>query len=155
MKNYFSILILSFALTQSVFAQTDKKQIIDIEKAIQDIKNNIGSFQKIEKYNDNSGHKYYFVKDKQLQLVTVDFQDDNINKKVEWYFSNGKLIYSEQIWTDTKSKNIIDNERFYLSNDKLISWIKESQAVENNSREFQDTNTQLALYGEKLLSDFK
>jgi hypothetical protein len=142
-------------LIQGIFAQTNKQQITDIDKARQEIRNNIQNFQKIEKVRDSTGSRYVYLKEKELQLITVNYRDKNVDKTVEWYFSNGQLIYSEQVWTEIKSNKTIDNEKFYLSNGHLISWTKEDIIVDNNSQEFMDVDAQLTTYASKLIEDAK
>jgi len=146
---------MSFILTQGTYAQIYNQQITDIDKARREIKNNIQNFQKIEKIRDSTGSRYVYFKEKELQLITVFCEDKNIDKSVEWYFSNGQLIYSEQIWTDTKSSKTIDNEKFYLSNGHLIAWTKENNPVDNTSQEFKDVDVQLFTYAEKIKEDAK
>lgn len=152
-KIFFSIL--SLVLTHGVFAQMNKQQIADIDKARQEIKSHIADLNKIEKSKKENGYRNIYTKDKELILTTVYFKDQNINKNVEWYFSKGQLIYSEQIWKDDKTEKIIDNQKSYLVNGQLMAWIKMDSIVNNNSQEFKDLGTQLVAYALKLKEDAK
>ena len=142
-------------ITTEVLAQTDA-QLTSIDKIQLEIKNNIANFQKVEKFkNNNLGYRYVYLKDKEIQLITLLAKDGSIDKNVEWYFSKGQLIYSQQIWTDTTTGKIVDNEKFYLSNGQLIAWINGEKTIDNSSQEFKDANNQLIAYIDKLKQDEK
>ena len=55
-------------LTFSVYAQTEKQSMLDIDKTITDIKSKISTFQKIEKVKTTEGYRFVFLKGKELQL---------------------------------------------------------------------------------------
>ena len=75
---------------------------------------------------------------------------------MEWYFSNGHLIYSQQIWTDIETKEVIDNQKYYLNDQHMIAWIKfENKTVDNASQEFKDMDADLVAYGIKLIEENK
>lgn len=154
------ILVINFVLTQEVYSQARKKQnsllIANIEKTIQETKYNLDSFQKIEKINDTSSYRQIYKQGKELKLISIENKDMRdsgkyIDKKVEWYFSNGQLIYSEQIWTDITTDKIIDTQKFYLHDQHLISWIKiENKIVDDTSQEFKDFDAEMTAYEIKL-----
>ena len=127
-KIILSIFILSY-LTPCVFAQTENVELKTIEKTVEGINTNLNSFQKIEKQNDSIANEYVFIKDKEVQLITIKTREQNIEKNVAWYYLSGALIYGEQKWLDIKSNAIVDHEKFFLTNGHLIAWIN----TENNA----------------------
>jgi len=167
MKNFFLLFFLLFS--QVCFSQTHENQypfvdliaieqdtaatLMNIDKLKDQIKSKIQEYQKIEKFKDNTGSRYLFVKDNQLQMVTVSFKENNIDKNVEWYFSDGQLIYSEQVWKESDKK--INQEKFYLNNNHLIGWLKDGKKVSKRSSEFQTTEGDLVAYGVKLKNELK
>lgn len=146
---------LAHVYAQEVHTRLEKQQMKNIDKIKHEILKNIGTYQKIEKFKDSTGYRDVFIKDKELQLVIVDFKDKQdadklIDKKVEWYFSKGELIFSQQIWTDLKSDKIVDNERFYICNGHLIKWFKFKNWMDKNEQEFKDADRKLVEYAIKL-----
>jgi hypothetical protein len=147
---FFTCIVLTF----SVSAQTEKQTMLDIDKTINDIKSKISTFQKIEKINTNDGYRFVFLKDKELQLITVRQIEENVEKNVEWYYVNGVLIYAETIWLDSTTKKIVKNEKLYLDSEHLIAWINtENKLVDNNSSEFKTVSTELVAYGIKIKTE--
>lgn len=156
MKKYLLTILTSFAITQGIYSQTDKKQIADIEKVTKEIKNNIGKYKKTEELKDSVGNSRYIYKDgNELKLVTIYFQDTDANKNVEWYFTNGQLIYSQQTWTDKKTNKVVDNQKCYLSSGHLITWVKNDKLVDTNSEEFKKVGVDLPVYGTKMFAETK
>ena len=143
-----TITLLSFFIwTLTFYAQTDKI-ILDIDQATNEIKSKISSFRKIEKINNSEGSRFVFLKDKELQLITVQQIGPDVEKNVEWYYINGVLTYSETKWLDKKSQQIVFNEKEYLRNGHLIAWINsENKLVDSTRLEFKTIDTALAAYG--------
>jgi outer membrane lipoprotein-sorting protein len=141
-------------LTFSVYAQTEKQIMADIDKTITDIKSKINTFQKIEKGNTSKGYRFVFLKGKELQLITVRAIEENLEKNVEWYYVNGVLVYAETIWLDSKTKKVVKNEKTYLDNGHLIAWINpDGKLVDSNSSEFKTVETELTAYGIKIKNE--
>jgi hypothetical protein len=154
MKNYFFAILIGIALIISACAKSDQQLMLSIDNVRIGIKNNIASLTKVEKFKDSTGYRYAYFKEKDLQLITVYFKDQNIDKNVEWYFSNGKLIYSEQTWINTELGQIVDNEKYYLDDNRLIAWVKTDKSlVDKTSHEFIEVDSKLPVYGEKLQKD--
>lgn len=154
MKTFITISTAVLCWTASL-AQTNS-QIGDIDKTRQEIKDNIATFRKVERVkNDSIGYRFVYFKDTELKLITILAKDGDIDKNVEWYFSKGQLIYTQQIWTNRTTGQILDNENFYLSNGQLIAWINADKTVDNTSQEFKDTNTQLIAYIDKVKQEEK
>ena len=155
MKNYILTILTVLAITQGVYSQTDKQQIIDVEAVTKEIKSNIIKYQKIEKIKDSNSNKYVYKDGNELKLVTIYFEDNDVNKNVEWYISNGQLIYSHQIWTDNKTNKVVSNEKCYLKSGQLIAWTKDGKPVDTNSEEFKKIGTDLPAYGTELIAQTK
>lgn len=143
-------LILIFTLPTLLFAQSTDKQIAAIKTQTQQIENNLSTFQRTDT-NNSKGYKYVYIKNKKLQLIAVcDKGTPGIDKNVKWYFANGAMIYVFQVWTNNKTGDTIDIEKFYLANTHLIYWTKLGKPIDNNTDEFKSIATQLEAYGEKL-----
>ncbi len=140
---------------QGAIGQNHKQVVSDIDKIIQEIKKNNTSFQKIEKLKDSTGYRYLYLKGDDLQLVRVFFKDEHIDKKIEWYFSKGQLIYSQQIWKDNTTGKTIDNQKCYLNNEQLITWIKSGSAVDPSTKEFKEVSAGLSAYASKMKTAIK
>ena len=79
--------------------------------------------------------------------MAVTYYKETATEKVgEWYFKNGKFIYSIKLWTDVKTKDTIDYERFYLSNERLIAWYKFNTSVDRNTVAFKKLNYMMRDY---------
>src|SRR5438045_7079970 len=116
-----SLLIFSW-ISLSAFAQD--QEIKNIDKYTSDLNINLCAFQKIEKYKEDIESRYVYSKDNEIQLITLKYTENNIEKNVAWYYSKGQLIYSEQTWVDVSTKKILDHQKFYLSDGHLVSWMK-------------------------------
>lgn len=143
MKTYFFCLMFSLGLSQGVLAQ-NQQQVADIDKAKQEIDNNVGNFHKIDEFKDSNGYTYVYKNDKELTLITLYRKDQNIDKHVEWYFMDGKMIYAEQTWADNKTSKLIDNERLYFSSGHLINLISNGKTVDTDSKKFSDADNAVA-----------
>lgn len=162
MKLLFSTILLGFVLTQVVYAQhvpdgvytksdSDLTQVID--KLCIEIRNNLPSYQKTQVVADKENARNVFKKKNEIILITVKSIDKNIEKKVSWYYDNGKLIFCEQIWLDNSSYVLVDHEKFYIDNGRLISWVKDNTPIDYTSDDFRKIDNWLATYADKLKYD--
>ncbi|HLG35340.1 MAG TPA: hypothetical protein VI757_10700, partial [Bacteroidia bacterium] len=55
-------------------------------------------------------------------------------------------IYSQKVWTDIKTKDTLDYERFYLANERLIAWFKFAQPIERASEPFRKISVKMRDY---------
>ena len=149
MKQSLFAIVFTFALFQGAIAQTDQ-EITSIDEASRNIRNNLTNLQKIEKPKNSEGSTSVYVGDNEIKLIVVSENDAEMIKTVEWYFSKGELIYSEQKWIDAKTGKIFDFEKFYLVKGHLINWQKSDSPVNAKSTEFEDMETQLIMYATKL-----
>jgi hypothetical protein len=152
MKRTIVAIIIGFLCMQGMSAQTEK-QISAIDKQWQKIKSNINSFTKEVKVENNTGYRYVYSKGKEMQMITVSYKDQDVDKKVFWYFVNDKMIYSEQTWTNTTTGKIVDNEKFYFDNERLFACIKDSKFVDTASNDFKKADSELVSYIVKLKED--
>jgi hypothetical protein len=125
-----------------------------IHEAVQDIKNNLSTFKKIEKINTDKGTRFVFLKDKELKLITVNGLGPDIEKKVEWYYVNGQMAYIETNWVNTKTKNNVYQEKHYFSKGHLIAWLNpQKQMVDIGTVEFKKMDSELTAYGIKIKNE--
>lgn len=151
MKTKLLALILLAATPFFCIGQTDLK---NIDKSIQGIKTNLPSFKKVEKINSKDGTRFVFLQDKELKLITVKALEPTIEKNVEWYFVDGQLSYCETNWFDTKTKNIVFNEKCYLHNGHLVSWTNSrDNTIDPSSDLFKKMDAELVAYGVKIKED--
>ncbi len=125
---------------------------------IDDIKNSIehtkGTCIKTEK-TDSSSSKYIYTKNHVLQLVIVDYKEQDIDKKVLWYFSNKQLVYTEQTWTNIVSKKVVDNEKVYLNNGHIIAWLdSQNKEQEADAEKMKAYDVLLAAYADHLVKEY-
>lgn len=151
MKKYFiTTLLILFAL--SIYAQDtnapgqNNEQLAAIDKITTEIKNNISIYQKKEKYRDSTGYHNAYLNNGVLQMVVTYYKDTATEKRSEWYFQDGKFIYELKLWTDVKTKDTLDHQRFYLSNERLIAWFRFDTPVDRNTVVFKKLNYRMRDY---------
>jgi hypothetical protein len=129
---FFLALILNIVL----LAQNEE-QIREIDVIRQETDKNLDNYEKEEKVNDSTSNKYVYTLDKELKLITVEVNEQGINKKVRWYFEKGKFIFSEQIWKNISSAKLIDDEKFYVNNNNLVAYFIFEKKVDPASMEYK------------------
>jgi hypothetical protein len=142
--------LLFFVLANLATAQKAADIGAQINQHILMIQNDLGTFKKVEKVNTAQGYNYQYFKGKELQLVQIRSIESNVEKYVSWYFSNGKMIYSETQWI-APTGDLQFSEKYYLNNDKLIHWIKDGKEINSADPAFKEMDTKLVAYGKKLL----
>ena len=151
MKTKLLTILIILVATFFCRAQTE---INNIDNSVQDIKNELSTYKKIEKINSIDGTRFVFVRDNDLKVITVKALEPTTEKNVEWYYVDGQLIYCETNWLDTKTKNNIFNEKHYLHNGHLIAWTNSrDKTIEPASDEFKKMDTELVAYGIKIKDD--
>jgi hypothetical protein len=86
------------------------------------------------------------------KIVKIKTLDKGLEKKVRWFFDNDTLFYSDQVWTKISTFQVVDQQKFYLQNNRLQVWLNENnRAVNPNSSEFINFEAELRNYSEKLL----
>jgi hypothetical protein len=152
MKKYFVIAISIFFFRGEIFAQysnpplENTEQLSAIDKTTAEIKNNIGNYQKKEWSKDSTGYRNSYFNNGELQMAVTYYKDTATEKRGEWYFQDGKFIFSMKLWTDVKTKDTLDYERFYLSNEHLIAWFKFDTPVDRNTVAFKKLNYMMRDY---------
>jgi|SRR6185436_1277331 len=166
MKTYFLAIAAILFLAHGVYGQAERKlkrdmgllvksdeeQITEIHKMTQEIKANLNSYKKVEKFKDSIDYRYIYKKGKEVRLISIYSKDQhqNLSYVKEWYFHNGQLIFAEQITTEGKSNSIIDKEKMYFDNEQLFTWIQSGNKVDRNSDRFKKTAEELRGYAEEL-----
>jgi hypothetical protein len=157
MKKYFIAVVIFNSFISGVFAQADPQQISNINKTRKEIKSDVPNFQKIDTIRNSSGSRDAYSNGKELKLVIITAKDNehNINKYTEWYFSDGHLIYCEQLWTNNVTGTTINHEKFYLSGTQMIDWIKTGDKhVDALTDGYKKMESTLIAYGEKLETEY-
>jgi hypothetical protein len=130
------------------------QKMIGISKITEAIKLNIGTLKKVEIQKDILGYKEAYFKTNSLQLIKVLVKDNGIEKLIEWYYAEGKLIYSEANWTDITTKKAVNKVQCYFDKDHLITWIDfGNKFLDPNSLEFKERDSQMDVYGKKLYDE--
>jgi hypothetical protein len=147
---YFIASIVTLFFIEGVYAQDVPQQndarIAAIDKIKDEIKNKIDSYQKKEKYKDSTGYRNAYYNGDELQLAVTYYKDSASEKHGEWYFQNGQFIFSVKLWTDVKTKDTIDYERFYLINERLYAWFKFDNPIDRNTVVFKKLNFRMRDY---------
>ncbi|MGZ3920822.1 MAG: hypothetical protein ACXVC7_11035 [Bacteroidia bacterium] len=106
---------------------------------------------KTEKINADTDQKVIFSDTKNVELITVRTRNNSIEKKVSWFYSNGKYIYAEQTWSNPEGI-VINNEKLYFNENRLIQWIKTDGSIINtDEKEFIMNATALYDFGMSLI----
>lgn len=143
------LLFNQYSHAQSMNAPTltmDDAQIIAINKMVDEIKSGMNTFKKVEKVKNKTGYNHGYFKDGGLQLIRAYYKDTITEKNVDWYFKKGQLVFSMKVWTDVKTKDTLDYERFFLSNERLIAWFKFDQSVDRSKEGFRKVSAKMRDY---------
>jgi hypothetical protein len=124
----------------------DDEQIHSVNKIVDEIRSGIKQYRKVEKVKNKTGFNCGYFKGSDLMLIQSWYKDTITEKNTEWYFQNGKFIYSRKLWTDIKTKDTLEYERYYLSNEKLIAWFKFDKPVDKKSEPFRKVSIKLRDY---------
>lgn len=150
MKKTILTILCGLLFTTGLFSQVGRTDTIDIHKAVQEIKANKGKYQEVEKVHTVTDDKYVYLKGNETKLITIKTLYNGIEKHVSWFYSNGQLIYTEQLGIDPASKKIVDNEKCYLRNGQLIAWVNtDNKLVDNSSSDFKTLESSLNKFGPK------
>ncbi|MGZ4044587.1 MAG: hypothetical protein ACXVO9_15385 [Bacteroidia bacterium] len=145
----FIFTIIFFTLSSFCFSQTST--ISRINEQVLNIQNNLNLLTKTEKINADTDQKVIFSDTKNVELITVRTRNNSIEKKVSWFYSNGKYIYAEQTWSNPEGI-VINNEKLYFNENRLIQWIKTDGSIINtDEKEFIMNATALYDFGMSLI----
>jgi hypothetical protein len=147
MKNLLAIILMSFALIQGSFGQseqvlvapTNEQLIAFFDKKVMDIKNNLNNYRKIKSEADslmeatntnNNFTETAFKNGKELMLVQyVDLYGHM--KSADYYFNNGQLMFIEIKNRDNSY------EKSYFNGYKMIAWNRNGKEVDKSSEDFK------------------
>jgi hypothetical protein len=151
MKQIISFIVLFTIFSNGMLGQSTEKDLERIKVTIDKIDNEKSTYKLIEQFKNSEGSRYSYVENGELKKVSINTQHEDLNKKVDWYFDNGKIIYSEQKWLDSENK-IVNNEKIFLSENQIVEWIKtDGQKVDKESQEFIDAELKLMGYANSLM----
>ncbi len=151
LKRHFPIFI-GIPLFFSVLADAQPSKLSEQKKWI---KEHLGDYQKTIAFKDNKAEKLVYHQDSVAQLISIEVKEDGVNKFVEWYFKDGQIFYSEQIWTEEKTGKRLDHQKAYYSEGNLSLWIKNGINIDKYSPEFNEFSTQMAGFLKNLKGTFK
>ena len=143
------LLIVCFVtLKTSLFSQ--KISLGDIDQQVAVLKEGKESFEKIEKMNSNIGARFVYIKDEDVQIITVTAKG-KIEKQVEWFYKKGILLYTETNWSDSASLKPLFKEKTYHNNGTMIAWLdNENSFVDSSSPKFKKLEKELNTYAIKI-----
>lgn len=151
MTQIISLITLFTIFSIGMLGQSTEKDLERIKVTIDKIDNDKSTYTLIEQFKNSEGSRYSYVENGELKKVSIHTQHEDLNKKVDWYFDNRKIIYSEQKWFDSENK-IVKNEKIFLSENQIITWIKtDGQKVDKESQEFIDAELKLIEYANSLI----
>lgn len=147
MKFLISLILLSLNLI--CFSQEHVAN--EVENYVSNIQSRLTSLDKTEKINTGNEQKSIYSGNNKIQLISVRTIDNSIEKKVSWYYSKGKYVYSETVWINADG-SLIKNEKLYFDKRNLIKWTTtENISIDSNSEEFKLANKTFYNYGMSLL----
>ncbi|WP_317897383.1 hypothetical protein [Aurantibacillus circumpalustris] len=147
----FSLIVFTYMFTLNLFSQNSS--INEIDQMITLIKDELDSFDKIEKINSEVGTRCVYLKDGDVQLITVLLKG-RIEKYVEWFYKKGLLIYTETRWNDEASLKPLFIEKTYHNNGIMIAWLdSENSFVDSSSPRFKSLEKELNSYAVKIRNE--
>jgi len=139
-KYVYSILITLLCFSISTVLKAQPSKLSEQKKWI---KEHIGDFKKVVAFKDSKAEKIIYHTDSIVQLISIELKEDGINKFVEWYFKDGQIFYSEQLWIEMNTGKRIDYQKAYYTEGVLSLWIKNGINIDRFSSEFNDFNRQM------------
>lgn len=144
-------LIVTIILSLNLICFSQEQVIIEIENYVSGVQSRLTSLDKAEKINTGTEQKFIYSDNNKIQLISVRTIDNNVEKKVSWYYSNGEYIYSETVWINPDG-SLMKNEKLYFDKGSLIKWTTtENISIDTNSEEFKLANKTFYDYGMSLL----
>jgi len=137
------LIIIVFAFTQGVYAQSEK-QINDINQSVLIIKNGLPKNSPADKtWTGDTVQSVIRDNDKVSYVCWKRIENYTIIKH-EYFFSNEKLIFYEESRTDL-DQNVVKDQKYYIADTHLLSWISDETAVAKTSKEFSDMDLKLSM----------
>jgi len=151
MKLKIFFFILPYFISRSAFSQNSS--IAEIDKTIEQMKNQKDAYEKIEKIKSENAYKYVYFKDNEVQIISIN-EKDKIEKNVEWFYLNNNLIYTETNWLNIIGGKKLFTEKTYHVKGNLIAWLKsENTFVDASSTEFKKMDKDLGAYAIKIRNE--
>ena len=150
-KRHF-LLFIGFSVFFSFLAEAQPSKLSEQKKWI---KEHLDDYQKTIAFKDSKAEKLVYHQDSIAQLISVEVKEDGVKKFVEWYFKDGQIFYSEQVWTEEKTGKRLDYQKAYYVEGNLSLWIKNGINIDKYSSEFNDYSTQMAGFVKNLKGPFK
>ncbi len=139
-----------------LYVKSNEEQIVAIDTMVQEIKTNLNNYTKSKAFKDSTSSSDFFLQENELKLVILKTNNDNIEKRVSWYFADRRLIFAEQIWIDNKTNALVDHEEFYQGMGRLLAWIKTDKTKEDpTSKDFKYIQDGLLTQADILIAESK
>ncbi len=130
------------------------QKMIGINKLTEKTKSNLNNLKKIDIQKDNLGQRVAYFESNSLKIIKVYLTDNGIEKNIEWYYSDEKLIYSEANWEDISTNKIVNTVKCYFDNNHLITWIDfGNKFLDPNTDTFRERDSEMTIYGKKLYDE--
>lgn len=150
---FISLILNSF---NSIFSQNDFPEVKTIQQKVNIINSSLGQLKIIQTQKDTLGFKKIYFNDTIQKIEICSIENRNIEKKVAWFYVNKYPIYIEKNWTDIKSFKIIDNEKIYINNKKIILWLDfNDKPVDLNISENKTVCDMIIDCSKKIILNFK
>jgi hypothetical protein len=115
---------------ETPFGFTDTTQKIAlINEQVKKIIADSAGYIRLVMEKDNEISRYLFYKNNVIMMAQSIFISEGSELKLEWFFHNKKMIYSEQNWTTIRTRALEQNIKMYLHDDNLFLWISSTKGV--------------------------
>lgn len=153
MKTKLLILIIAtFIVTNTVFAQSVEKQVVSIRAEVTAINKNAKSYKKTTKDVDGVSlegtEAIYFVSGKGLRKITAKMYGETFQATGEYYFQGEELIfayekmsrYNGQIGMSKPVKVVkVEEKRMYFAGGKMIKILLGKINVKSGSEQWENS----------------
>lgn len=149
MNKLFSILICM------MFGQlcAQNEQIEAVQEKVDAIRENRQELLRLKRVETVSAYYYIYYEAKAVKLIESMQLDEGLEKKVDWFFDNGQLLYTETRWEKPETGVLVHSEKTYHVDGKLIFWEKEGESLDSSHEEYLDTEKNLKNYSERVLRE--
>ena len=145
-------LIIGYFILKADFC-AQNSSLGDIDQHVALLREGINSFEKIEKITSGFGVQFVYLKDGDVQIITVTAKG-KVEKQVEWFYKKGVLLYTETNWSDSASLKPLFKEKTYHTNGTMIAWLdNDNSFVDSSSPKFKKLEKEINAYATKIRND--
>lgn len=163
-KSVCALLLLTFILAGSAFAQTEK-QVAGISAEVAAINKGAAKYKKtkkdVEDISLEGTEATYYQSGKNLRKITAKMFGETVYADGEFYYRDGRLIfavlkrtnYSEPLGMSKKRKVMsVEEQRYYFADDKLIRLLIGKKALKSGDERYEQLRDELISTADKLRS---